>query len=139
MESMEANKMRKFKFRAWDRKRKKFVYSDKYSCLTMFFRILERRNTFYEDLQEWTGLKDKDGKDIYEGDIVIIEGSVKIHAYAKVGNPLCQVIFNEAEFFLKGIRNKVEYENLSEHTLNSRIEVIGNIFENPSLLKNTRQ
>ena len=75
------------------------------------------------DFMQFTGLYDKNGKEIYEGDVFRIPPD-KHHHYEEL--------------------NVVEYSDgvysLSDHGLylndwNSRGEVIGNIYENPELLE----
>ena len=87
-------------------------------------------------LVQYTGLKDKDGKEIYEGDIV----SVK-YLYDKRTTDRAQVSWQEdkAGFglkSLKGLTNEV-YE-LYLVTANHNLEVIGNIYENEGLLNETK-
>ena len=65
---------------------------------------------------QFTGLHDKNGKEIYEGDVVIFGGSKipKVMEFVRGG------------FWLDGIYGGAEAY---------RMEVIGNIYENPELLK----
>jgi hypothetical protein len=73
-----------------------------------------------------TGLKDKNGKEIYEGDIVE-------HG---IDNNTAIVIYQAPSFVMKkNIKNKTWYEFILSETELQFEKIIGNIYENPELLK----
>jgi uncharacterized phage protein (TIGR01671 family) len=112
------NNMREIKFRYYDSTIKQFIYSDEFSypgiCerLEMFFG--KARNYSEDVIQQFTGLKDKNGKEIYEGDIVTNR------------KRNWEIVWNEGGFF-----EIKEGEYLWE--VCSKMQVIGNILENPKL------
>ena len=73
-------------------------------------------------LMQYTGLKDKNGKEIYEGDVV------KIQSLLGGGRISTDYIEWERTGFVSHFGGRIPREN--------RIEVIGNIYENPDLIKN---
>ena len=75
---------------------------------------------FEETLGQYTGLKDKNGKEIYEGDIVK-------NALGDIGKII--YIDKYSAFIVKG------WENGYKLWFEDNIEVIGNIYDNPELLK----
>ena len=124
--------MREIKFRAWDNKRKcickvQQILFDNHNKPKAMLIPYNQFNAYWERnviLMQYTGLKDRNGREIYEGDIVKVNYSNE----ESVG----QVIWvgNYAEFAIK--ISKKEYRGLYNE---ANIEVIGNIYENLELLK----
>jgi len=122
---------RKLKFRAWDKLNKSFTYSDTgyqgHYVLTLDGKFQNLQNGSGGDeyvVQQYTGLKDKNGKDIYEGDFI----KATSDQYENE-NFVGKVIFDEGSY-LTWI-NKNDIRGINEDDF----EVIGNIFDNPGLLK----
>jgi len=84
-------------------------------------------------LMQFTGLLDKNGKEIYEGDIVKYQINFnpkkKIFITGKIEFKDCSWIIVSR---IKGVGENDEFLNL---VLDDELEVIGNIYENPELLK----
>ena len=84
---------------------------------------------YSETIGQFTGLKDKNGKEIYEGDIV----------KWKADNRLYAVIFNWGMFYASvEVCNQEIYGGFPLHALvgdEKGIEIVGNIYDNPELLK----
>ena len=121
--------MRDIKFRAWDKDKKIFKSDigilpngDLYDC---FMDHYEERKCFI--ISQYTGLKDRQGQEVYEGDIVKFKGLFDMGKYENV-----EIVFDKGEFCIKW-RGSICHNLLA---LNSdSIEVIGNIYENKELLK----
>jgi uncharacterized phage protein (TIGR01671 family) len=115
--------MREVKFKAWDCKNNEWVY---YSAGE---HLPENCNDNSLINWQYTGLKDKNGKEIYEGDILIFS----IHG---LGESLCKCLYDEGCFELDVIGQMTPFPmNNLKNRSDIFIEVIGNIYENPELLK----
>lgn len=82
-----------------------------------------------ETISEFSGLTDKNGKKIFEGDIV----AGAVHWLERMKNGF--VAFKDGSFGLIWYRGEVEQFNPFTSMCNVEYEVIGNIHDNPELLK----
>jgi len=115
--------MREIKFRAWDEKAKKMIYPTEIMSITSTGQV-HIMNICDDNLIAlfFTGLKDKNGKEIYEGDIVGEEGIVYL------------VEFEDGMFELAHGTPLIDWIYARERQ-GLEIEIIGNIHENPELLE----
>ncbi|WP_314394817.1 YopX family protein [Leptotrichia shahii] len=124
--------MREIKFRAWLKEERKMVNVE-----TLFIGInrlcfgnSKTEDLFFRDFEEvelmqYTGLKDKNGKEIYEGDIYHV-GDKNIRYL---------VVWFDSGFEGKQLRS-TSYAGLKSWAKD--IEILGNIYENPELLEENK-
>ena len=113
---------REIKFRAWGINTKK-LYKP-FELKDIMKRLIESDETIAKfELMQYTGLKDKNGKEIYEGDIIeqndkigevtFANGKFQLYKNVEFGSGFCDIDYRSVVY----------------------VEIIGNIYKNPELLK----
>ena len=119
------NSKRQIKFRAWDGKQ--FYYTPDFNMHFSESGIIAGLHNggmvFNRDreITQFTGLLDKNGKEIYEGDIIELSGIKREVAW----------IEEDAGF---GLKYERKFGGFCPMVIEQKVEVIGNIYENPELL-----
>lgn len=145
--------MREIKFRAWFRNEKRWCTWKEATAITMEdgqmrLGIIELNNdekSFF-DFCQFTGLLDKNGKEIYRGDILKV-GYFSYNDTSKFGNQPWNnlpagIKDDDITTEIRRIEVKDDFKSLCEleRIINENpdvygVEIIGNIYENPELLK----
>jgi uncharacterized phage protein (TIGR01671 family) len=126
---------REIKFRVWDK------YDKRWSKVRNLLLDRNGESTFYTltdkaldrfIFQQFTGFKDKNGKEIYEGDIV----ECNSHMLAVIQpNPIIGIIeFSKGNFIINDKSLKPTFP-MSSFLNNNYYNIIGNIYENPNLIQ----
>lgn len=137
--------MREIKYRIWDEKVKRYVQDEDWYYLSDDGELWNIYSYYYEmskDLcdperyiiEQYTGLKDKNGKEIYEGDVV--------RTHFSFGHEVTQEPFiikwNKERAMFEGSK-PIENDYLVTFSFFPEqrflYEIIGNIHENPELLE----
>lgn len=110
---------REIKFRAWDKKEKcwKIRANTDMNYDTLNFGFWGKEEL---ELMQYTGLKDKNGKEVWEGDIVEYKTQKGI------------IVFQNGSFSVEIDTNK---PLSSSFFIFKDCEVVGNIYEHPELIK----
>jgi uncharacterized phage protein (TIGR01671 family) len=126
--------MREIKFRAWDIKNKQFIIPEGMLIFNIEVKDYKHTLCIINNLQgtliwnQFTGLYDKNGKEIYESDYLggIFEGYIQ---YCETCKSL-QLFFNG--YGCAACSGDVQWGELVSNP--EQLEVIGNVFENPELI-----
>lgn len=130
--------MREIRFRAWDRKEGRMLYAglfdgnwyatpsnDAGGCHTVRGKHTDDRLTL--EVMQYVGIEDRNGREVYEGDIVKLTG--KHPAYWKF-----EVRSDTSYFYLNGIHEPLNIRTLFDVTSVEGVEIIGNVYEHKHLL-----
>jgi len=113
---------REIKFRAWHPLNKEMLYpyATGFSSILTSGDLLNRFDP--EHLMQFTGLFDRLGKEIYEGDII------------QLNDIICPITFNDGAFQMVTLESQGRSNAIQDRV--RHFEVIGNIYENPELITN---
>lgn len=138
--------MREIKFRAWDAKEEKMWWPDAIAAdgrniaLINVFGV-QTSDTQEDVLMQYTGLKDKNGKEIYEGDIIQAVYPNVLEPLMRKRGERYEIVYRVGAFkaFDLATKNGVIEDSFLHDKSFGRAhlegyEVIGNIYENKELL-----
>lgn len=122
--------MREIKFRAWDASTSEMHYPEDRvhdTIKTASANILKH----YDTVMQWTGLHDRNGKEIYEGDVLAQSGRTN-YRFGDMG--VVEYETDYAGFIVKGKYHRNQHYALLSCDVATDCEVIGNVHQNPELV-----
>ena len=143
--------MREIKFKAWDKLNKEMFNVEimDFQERKVYKDTVSYRKFNDIELMQYTELKDKNEKEIYEGDVVkLVHTGIEISAdrledlkrfvgIIKYENGIFKIVRTEKSL-IESKYFEMEQKKVSEIFIYSKLydlEVVGNIYENPELLK----
>ncbi len=123
---------REIKFKVWDKDNKRWLLD------SLVYKQLENQGRWNPELGEWfiimqyTGLKDKNGKEIYEGSILQHPDGIRF-----------QVVWDDSYLAFRAKYSDINHDITSGLLLQVGVDglaiVIGNIYENKEILTNAKK
>lgn len=114
--------MRETKYKAWDKINKRMISWEELKKDFCFFTTVDSRNL---ELIQFTGLLDKHGVEIYEGDII------KIHPEGDKR----EIVFSQDTVSFCAEEKEKKHDELHPLKWKYEAEIIGNIYEDKDLIK----
>lgn len=132
--------MREIKFRAWSNKTKTMYIPEMGMSWMLQFPNGEYGNEGVFELMQFTGLLDKNGKEIYEGDVIQTPHYILNGKFYYLHH---KIIYNQeySSFTVTNLSNITDDLKVNGNTFlyvlckEEDIEVIGNVYDNPELCK----
>lgn len=137
--------MREIKFRIWNTE--EYYYTDPEHLGEYHFGIGKGIDNASEDKiyntnewvwQQFTGLKDKNGKEIYEGDILKFDNGLQDVKYYKIWEEKGGLVINQFQDDFKRPKEQINFwsacADKQTQGFIKQLEVIGNIYETQELL-----
>ncbi|MGL5766301.1 MAG: YopX family protein [Sarcina sp.] len=120
--------MRKYKFRGYNKTLNKWIYGDlihnhKEDIIQIQNQLGNRFTVDKNSIGQYTECNDKDGNEIYEGDI--------LDRYLGKEHICGKVVFENGRY---GVLYKENFWSIELYMYSVLNEVIGNVYENPNIL-----
>lgn len=121
-----------------------FLVITRYDCSDEQYFITDKMTGYHtpvipETVEQCTGLKDKNGKLIFEGDVVEADGYIFFVNFGKCGGVANNEYYGYIGYYLDGYdeitKKALSYGLRDDICYFTNIEVIGNIHDNPELLQ----